>query len=260
MTYPDASVVSGLNYIVMEYVQCDFLNFCTTMGEQGEEAGRMFFNQIIDVVEQIHQQGVAHRDIKLENFAIDSDLNLKLLDFGLSSEGDIQKLFNSVGSPRYMAPEVHECPVHSGVDADLFAIGVVLFQIVTGICPFITSEHHDTFYSHIVQGSTDVFWRMHFFEHLSTSFKDLVVSLIAHNPSERPSIEELRNHPWLKERKVMFELQSDQKSKKYENQKNRTVKFTNKSYESKRNPKTVDVEISVPVTVTDLSETRIKLK
>ena len=150
MTYPDTSVVSDLNYIVMEYVQRDFFDFCSTMGAQGEDAGRMFFSQIINVIGQIHQRGIAHRDIKLENFAIDSDLNLKLLDFGLSSEGNIQKLTNCVGSIRYIAPEIRERPSHSGIDADLFAIGVLLFQIVTGVCPFYSSEQDDTFYSHIV--------------------------------------------------------------------------------------------------------------
>jgi len=54
MAYPDTSEVNGLNYIAMEYVHRDFFDFCNMMGEQGEEVGRMFFNQIIDVVEQIH--------------------------------------------------------------------------------------------------------------------------------------------------------------------------------------------------------------
>ena len=54
MVHADGSQTSGLNYIVMEYIQQDFFDFCVTMGAQGEEAGRLFLNQMIDVVNHIH--------------------------------------------------------------------------------------------------------------------------------------------------------------------------------------------------------------
>ena len=88
----DGNVMAGLNYIIMEYIPHSLFDFCVTMGSMGEDAGRYFFNQLIDVVDYIHGQGVAHRDIKLENIGIDNELKLKLLDFGLASQRNIDNL------------------------------------------------------------------------------------------------------------------------------------------------------------------------
>ena len=58
----------------------------------GEEAGKFFLHQLINVLEYIHNKGIAHRDIKLENILLDSELNLKLLDFGLASQKNFECL------------------------------------------------------------------------------------------------------------------------------------------------------------------------
>ena len=123
----DNEAMTGLNYIIMEYIPHSLFDFCVTMGSMGEDAGRYFFNQMIDVVDYIHRQGVAHRDIKLENIGIDNDLKIKLLDFGLASQRNIDHLTDSVGSPHYMAPEVHQNEAYRGQAADFFSVGVILF-------------------------------------------------------------------------------------------------------------------------------------
>ena len=132
----DNEAITSLNYIIMEYIPHTLFDFCLCMGSMGEDAGRYFFNQLIDVVDYIHKQGVAHRDIKLENIGIDNELKIKLLDFGLASQRNIDNLTDSVGSRQYMAPEVHQNEAHSGEIADFFSVGVILFQIVTGHSPF----------------------------------------------------------------------------------------------------------------------------
>ena len=89
---PNGDVKEGISYIVTEYVENNLFDFCKTMGGMGEEAGKFFLHQMINVLEYIHDKGIAHRDIKLENILLDSQLNLKLLDFGLSSQKNIECL------------------------------------------------------------------------------------------------------------------------------------------------------------------------
>ena len=70
--HPNGDVKEGICYIVTEYIQHNLFDFCKTMGGMGEEAGKFFLHQIINVAEYIHQKGIAHRDIKLENILLDS--------------------------------------------------------------------------------------------------------------------------------------------------------------------------------------------
>ena len=137
--HPNGDVKEGICYIVTEYIQHNLFDFCKTMGGMGEEAGKFFLHQIINVAEYIHQKGIAHRDIKLENILLDSQLNLKLLDFGLSSQKNIESLRDQVGTDQYMAPEIHAGKVYHGAEIDMFSIGVILFQIVQGTSPFFTA-------------------------------------------------------------------------------------------------------------------------
>ena len=114
----------------MEYVQHNLLDFCKTMGAMGEEAGKFFLHQIIDVLDYLHTEGIAHRDIKLENMLVDDELNLKLLDFGLASQRNIECLCDQVGTNEYMAPEIREGKVYRGTEVDLFSVGVIVYQLV----------------------------------------------------------------------------------------------------------------------------------
>lgn len=66
------------------------------------------------MLEYVHGQGVTHRDIKLENIGIDSNLNIKLLDFGLASQKSIEEFSELVGTDQYMAPEIREGKSYKG--------------------------------------------------------------------------------------------------------------------------------------------------
>ena len=131
----------------MEYVQHNLFDFCETMGAMGEEAGKFFIHQIINILEHLQKEGIAHRDFKLENILLDDQLNLKLLDFGLASQKNIECLCEKVGTIDCMAPEIHEGKVYHGTEVDLFSVGVIAYQIVQGKSPFFTATKDDLFYS-----------------------------------------------------------------------------------------------------------------
>ena len=65
-------------------------------------------------IDYLHQNGIAHRDIKLENIMVDTNMNIKLADFGFATNENINKLDSFLGSPAYMAPEILEGNIYNG--------------------------------------------------------------------------------------------------------------------------------------------------
>lgn len=80
----------------------------------GEDAGRYFLTQMIDVLSYMQGKGVVHRDLKLENILVDDELNLKVADFGFATYKKINKLQSYRGTMTYMAPEIKEGKVYDG--------------------------------------------------------------------------------------------------------------------------------------------------
>lgn len=88
---------------------------------------------------------VIHRDIKCENLLLDADLNIKIIDFGLSNcftPGSLMKTF--CGSPTYCAPELIQRREYQGPEIDVWSLGVVLFVLVCGYLPFDAKDFQVT--------------------------------------------------------------------------------------------------------------------
>ena len=100
-----------------------------------------------------HQAGIVHRDLKPANVLIDNDSLLKIVDFGVAaaqSQGDTQltKTGYVIGSPKYMAPEQI---LGKKVDerADIYSLGVILYELLTGIPPYSRGDHMSVMYQHV---------------------------------------------------------------------------------------------------------------
>jgi serine/threonine-protein kinase len=135
---------SGTPYMVMEYLEGEDLD--TFLRQKGrlpvdQTVGLMI--QTCEVVAQAHKLGIVHRDLKPANlFCVsrpDGTVSIKVLDFGISKLMS-EKLTNVrciVGSPAYMSPEQIQSPSTVDQRADIWALGVVLYELLTGAVPFV---------------------------------------------------------------------------------------------------------------------------
>ena len=133
-----------------------------------------------------HQVGIVHRDLKPANVLINQDGLLKIVDFGVAAahrEGDTQltKTGYVIGSPKYMAPEQI---LGKKVDerADIYAVGVMLYEMVTGMPPYSRGDHMSVMYQH-VQGKARVPQDLN--PALPAGFSDLVMKAMAVDKTKR---------------------------------------------------------------------------
>jgi len=171
----------------------------------GEDAGRFFLHQMLDSVEFMHNRRVVHRDLKLENILIDDNLNLKLADFGFACYKNIDTLKSYRGTMTYMAPEIKEGKQYKGTQVDMFSIGVILFIIVQGIFPFKEARKEEYFYNLLLQGKIDTYFTKVNGTGLSDDFKDLILKFFSYDGNLRPTIEQIRAHPWMQSETFNYE-------------------------------------------------------
>lgn len=152
---------------------------------------------MLDSLEYMHNKRVVHRDLKLENILIDDQLNLKVADFGFACYKSIDTLKSYRGTMTYMAPEIKEGKQYKGTEVDVFSIGVILFIIVQGIFPFKEARKEEYFYNLLLSGKIDTYFQKVNGNNLSAEFKDLILKFFAYDGANRPTIEQIRNHPWM---------------------------------------------------------------
>ncbi|MGH8305259.1 MAG: serine/threonine protein kinase, partial [Steroidobacteraceae bacterium] len=156
----DFLYIQGLYAISMEYFPSHTLG-SEVVNEKPIELKRavQFGIDICTGMAVAHQLGIVHRDLKPANVLINQEGFLKVVDFGVAAahrEGDTQltKTGYVIGSPKYMAPEQI---LGKKVDerADIYALGVMLYEMVTGVPPYSRGDHMSVMYQH-VQGKARV--------------------------------------------------------------------------------------------------------
>jgi tRNA A-37 threonylcarbamoyl transferase component Bud32 len=136
----------GSSYIVTEFIEGGTLKqVITARPITFPEVGAMVILQVCRALAHAHAAGILHRDVKPENIMIRSDGVVKLMDFGISHMVDLERLTVTgqlLGSPAYMAPEhVEGRPID--FRTDVFAVGIVLYQLTVGRLPFEGKNPHE---------------------------------------------------------------------------------------------------------------------
>lgn len=132
----DAGVQDGWFYIVLEYIRGFTLRNLMEAGKVTPKAGLRVLAKIADALAHIHEHGIVHRDIKPENILIDANSEPRLTDFGIARREDASSITATsaiiVGTALYMAPEQAEDARSVDGRADIYAMGAVLYEILTG--------------------------------------------------------------------------------------------------------------------------------
>ncbi len=136
----DAGVAGPFPYLVMEFVDGASLREVLRDGALESSEVLALVTQLCEALEYAHSRGVVHRDIKPENVLLGREGRLKIADFGLAKLADspsegLTRATQAMGTPPYMAPEQYERPAEVDHRADLYALGVMLYELLTGELP-----------------------------------------------------------------------------------------------------------------------------
>ena len=124
-------------YFVMPFIRgAELYKVFIQQKRFSEKTVKFYATQIILGLGYLHQRGIAHRDLKLENILLDHDGYIKLIDFGLAKMLRDDELTSTIcGTPEYMAPEVLDQSGHD-LSVDWWAVGILLYEMLIGVTPF----------------------------------------------------------------------------------------------------------------------------
>src|SRR5436190_10475131 len=139
----DFGLAGPYYYFVMEYVDGTNLRDITQTRQLGPNEALTIIPKICDALQYAHDEGVVHRDIKPENILVDKKGRVKIADFGIAKIVGQQSAATTrltgpqsvMGTPHYMAPEQFERPLEVDHRADIYSLGVVLYEMLTGDLP-----------------------------------------------------------------------------------------------------------------------------
>uniref|UniRef100_A0A6A7FXG3 non-specific serine/threonine protein kinase n=2 Tax=Hirondellea gigas TaxID=1518452 RepID=A0A6A7FXG3_9CRUS len=190
-------VVESLSkiFLVLEYAGGgELFNLISTEGKLKEGDAVCVFAQLLSAVSYLHALSIVHRDIKAENVFISRKLRVKLGDLGFStrvSELD-QALTTFCGSPPYAAPELYKDASYAGPGVDVWALGVLMFFILTAEMPF-RANTVSALKRHILAGV------IMFPSHMTATAQDLLKKILVQEPHLRLTTVGVADHDLLSE-------------------------------------------------------------
>ena len=168
-------------YIVYENITHSDLFDYISVQTFTERHAKVIFKKILEGVRAMHNANICHRDLKPGNILLDDNYNPKITGLGLS------------------CINMNNLQVYS--KADIFSLGQLLINLVTGQFGFLSPSKTDRYYRLIIEQKLDHYW--HELQRnnivLSQVFKDLFIRMVDPNPDNRPSIDEILNSPWMQE-------------------------------------------------------------
>eukprot|EP00076_Gallus_gallus_P012814 XP_015131134.2 serine/threonine-protein kinase ULK1 isoform X3 [Gallus gallus] len=199
----DFQEVANSVYLVMEYCNGgDLADYLHTMRTLSEDTIRLFLQQIAGAMKMLHSKGIIHRDLKPQNILLSysggrksnpNNIRIKIADFGFARYLQNNMMAATLcGSPMYMAPEVIMSQ-HYDAKADLWSIGTIIYQCLTGKAPFQASSPQDLrlFYekNKILMPNIP--------RETSSHLRQLLLGLLQRNHKDRMDFDEFFHHPFL---------------------------------------------------------------
>ena len=187
-------------HIVMEYLKGQDLSKIISLKNYtdfNENQMGQIIHQLLKALSFIHSKNIIHRDIKPENILFSDKRNifsLKLIDFGLATFQEQEK--KTAGTPMYMSPEMVDG--NGTYVSDIWSVGVVVYQMVTGKLPFDGGENDENqiLYEHIKNDEYNK-EKLNNVE-CSDDVKDFIDKALQKDIKKRMTVQEALNHPWIK--------------------------------------------------------------
>ena len=204
-------------FIVTEFLEGgELFNKIEELNTFTEKDTAFIMKQVLSSVAYMHKKSMTHRDIKPENIMFigldENNLNLKLIDFGTSRKVEYKEhLRSKMGTPYYIAPEVlnHDY----GIECDIWSCGVILYIMLCGYPPFNGSS--DRKIMERIQRGKFVFPEEEW-DKVSKEAKHLISQMLNIDPSQRPSADQLLQHPWFTKQETIKNSERNLlKKKKY---------------------------------------------
>jgi len=173
--------------LILEYINGgELMTFINEKKGLTEDHTQKIFKQILSAIECCHRNKIVHRDIKLQNIMLDSEQNVKVIDFGISNfveKGTFRKTF--CGTPLYAAPEIILGKEYQGPEVDIWSLGVVLYVMLTTEFPFASIG--------------DIIKERKFKdpENVSKECLDLLSRMLTIKKEDRATLEVVLNHAWI---------------------------------------------------------------
>ena len=166
-----------------------------------ERTAAQILRETISALQYLHSFNppIIHRDIKPENLLLNEGGRVLLADYGWSNfnvEGDVRKTF--CGTPEYIAPEMLMKKGHD-TRVDIWSIGILMFELLSGYSPFVAKSNQEL-YQNIRR--LKIQWP----KDMPPLAKNLISKILKLNPLDRPSFEEILNHQWFKNTKMIKPL------------------------------------------------------
>ncbi|XP_014668207.1 PREDICTED: serine/threonine-protein kinase NIM1-like, partial [Priapulus caudatus] len=179
-------------YIVMEYASGgELFHKIQAEGKMAEPDAAHLYAQIISAVEHMHGKNIIHRDIKAENVFFAGQQMVKMGDFGFSTMSQPDQQLNTFcGSPPYAAPELFRDENYIGCYVDIWALGILLYFMVTGMMPF-RADTVGKLKKLILDGTYVIP------THTSDSCQFLIRNVLKPLPTDRFTLAQISNSDWL---------------------------------------------------------------
>jgi phosphorylase kinase gamma subunit len=188
-------------FIVMELCPYgELFDYLTKVVRLSEKRTRQIMASILAGVLHLHSHHVVHRDLKPENILMDATMNVKITDLGFAVQiSENECLYDLFGTPGYMAPELLRCTQNEympgyGLPVDLWACGVILYTLLSGLPPFWHRKQHLMFRM-IMEGHYTMIGSE--WDDVSENAKDLIRHLLIVNPAERYTAAQALEHPFF---------------------------------------------------------------
>ena len=166
-----------------------------------ERTAAQILRETISALQYLHsfKPPIIHRDIKPENLLLNEGGRILLADYGWSNfnmEGDVRKTF--CGTPEYIAPEMLLKKGHD-TRVDIWSIGILMFELLSGYSPFVAKSNQEL-YQNIRR--LKIQWP----KDMPPLAKNLISKILKLNPADRPTFDEILNHQWFKQTKIIKPL------------------------------------------------------